>query len=134
MKIAAKVVNSLNTHQVQLETNGNINEINIPGRSSGFGSSANGGELLFLSLATCFCNDIYREAAKMNITVTKVEVEASGEFAAEGEPGYNINYKVKLEGDAPQSKLDELIAHTDKVAEIHNTLRQGVSVTLNPSK
>nr|WP_299384232.1 OsmC family protein [Allomuricauda sp.] len=130
MKIAAKITNSKDSHQIQLETNGSTKEISIPSRSSGYGSSANGGELLFLSLATCFCNDIYREAAKMDIQISKVEVEVSGEFGAEGEPGYNLNYKVKLEGDAPSEKLDELIRHTDKVAEIHNTLRQGVSVTL----
>ncbi|TMU57135.1 OsmC family protein [Flagellimonas algicola] len=130
MKISAKVSNSLNHHEVWLDTNGTVSQLNIPSRPTGFGSSANGGELLFLSLATCFCNDLYREAAKKDITLSKVEVEASGEFTAEGEPGFNLTYEVAIEGDAPKSVLDTLIAHTDKVAEIHNTLRKGVSVTL----
>jgi uncharacterized OsmC-like protein len=94
------------------------------------GSSVNGGELLCLALATCFCNDIYREAKKKNISVTKVIVEASAEFSAAGEPGYNIQYKAKLEGDASDEELLELIRHTDKVAEIQNTLRSGVKVSL----
>jgi uncharacterized OsmC-like protein len=29
---------------------------------------------LFLALASCYCNDIYREAAKRNIKVERVEV------------------------------------------------------------
>ncbi|MEX0362959.1 MAG: hypothetical protein AB3N10_18435, partial [Allomuricauda sp.] len=77
MKISAKVSNSLNHHEVWLDTNGTTSQLNIPAKSTGFGSSANGGELLFLSLATCFCNDLYREAAKKDIKLSKVEVEAS---------------------------------------------------------
>ncbi len=65
----------------------------------------NGGELLLLSLATCFCNDIYREADKKGIIITRVSVEVSGEFAAEGQPGINISYSAKLEGDATDEVL-----------------------------
>jgi dienelactone hydrolase len=43
--------------------------------SSGLGSSANGGELLFLVLATCYCNDVYREAAKRGIRAESAEVQ-----------------------------------------------------------
>ncbi|MGE5248812.1 MAG: OsmC family peroxiredoxin, partial [Bacteroidota bacterium] len=62
MKISAQVINSKGRHQVNLRTNGDSHELTIPPRAGGFGSSANGGELLFLALATCYCNDIYREA------------------------------------------------------------------------
>jgi uncharacterized OsmC-like protein len=47
------------------------------------GSSANGGEPLFLALASCYCNDIYRETAKRNIEVERVEVNGEGDFDAE---------------------------------------------------
>jgi uncharacterized OsmC-like protein len=30
-----------------------------------------------LARATCFCNDVYREAAKMGIDVSQVDVECS---------------------------------------------------------
>ncbi len=50
-------------------------------KENGYGSSASGGELLFLALATCYCNDIYREAAKKNIKVESVEVDVEGDFA-----------------------------------------------------
>ena len=130
MKIVAKLENSLESNKVIIQTNEMIQELSIPGRTNGFGSSVNGGEFLMLSLATCFCNDIYREAKKKGINITNVLVEVSGEFAKVGDPGFNIMYSSKLKGDASDEELRKLVTHTDKVAEIQNTLRAGVSVTL----
>ena len=131
MKISAHVENSQNQHQVTLTTNGNSHSITIPPRPSGFGSSANGGELLFLALATCYCNDIYREAAKRNIQVEKVEVEVNGDFGAEGEPAKNVTYKAKVHAKGTEDEIRALMEHTDTVAEIQNTLRAGVQVKLS---
>ena len=68
MKIKAHIDNSAGEHHIALTTDDNVHSILIPPKPSGFGSSTNGGELLFLALATCYCNDIYREATKRNIT------------------------------------------------------------------
>ena len=130
MKILARLENTSESNDVTIQTNENIQKLAIPSKPNGFGSSINGGELLMLSLATCFCNDIYREAKIKGIKVSKVIVEVSGEFAAAGEPGFNITYSSKLEGNATDEELKKLVIHTDKVAEIQNTLRAGVSVTL----
>lgn len=130
MLMSATVKSSFNKHEVEVQTNGAAKTIHIATKSTGYGSSINGGELLLTALATCFCNDIYREAAKMNITVNGVDVEVTGEFGAEGEPGFNFQYKAKVMSDAPQSEIDDLIAHTDQVAEIQNTLRKGLNITL----
>ncbi len=130
MKISARVEHSKDNHQVVLQTNDNIHSIVIPPKPNGYGSSANGGELLFLALATCYCNDIYREAAKRDIKVERVEVEVNGEFGAEGEPGKNINYRVRIFADAPAEEVRELMKFTDTVAEIQNTLRVANTVTL----
>lgn len=43
-----------------MQTNDQPHAIWIPPKSVRFGSSAIGGELLFLALASCYCNDIYR--------------------------------------------------------------------------
>ena len=131
MKIQARVENSQNQHQVTLTTNGNSHSLTIPPRPSGFGSSANGGELLFLALATCYCNDIYREAAKRNIQVEKVEVEVSGDFGAEGEGAKNVTYKAKVHAKGTEEEIRALMEHTDTVAEIQNTLRAGTEVKLS---
>ena len=45
-------------------------------RAAAASSGVNRGELLFLALATCYCNDLYREAEKLGIDVREVNVEA----------------------------------------------------------
>jgi len=131
MKITAKVENSKDNHQVTLQTNDNVHSIVIPPKPTGYGSSANGGELLFLALATCYCNDLYREAAKRNIKVERVEVEAQGEFGAEGEAAKNVTYQAKVFAQASEEEIRELMTFTDTVAEIQNTLRVETSVVLS---
>ncbi len=130
MEVSATIKSSFNRHEVEVQTNGAAKQMHIAAKSTGYGSSINGGELLLLSLATCFCNDFYREAAKRNIAVYEVEVEVTGEFSAEGDPGFNFQYKAKVTSSAPQEEIDALIAYTDQVAEIHNTLRKKLNVKL----
>lgn len=130
MKISASVKNKLNQHSIIVQTNDSPKEIDISPKPSGFGSSVNGAELLLLALATCFCNDIYREASKRNLVISAVEVDCEGEFGADGETGKNFRYKVNVTSNALPSEIEELIKHTDKIAEIHNTLRKGIAVNL----
>ena len=131
MKISASVQNSFQSHEVVLETNGSRRALTIAPKDGGFGSSANGGELLFLALATCYCNDIYREAAKRNIEIERVEVTVEGEFGAAGEPAKNITYHARVTAaKASREEIESLIRDTDKVAEIQNTLRAGNEVKL----
>lgn len=130
MKISAVIKSEFDSHQTFVQTEDSRKEMQIPPKPSGFGSSVNGGELLMLALATCFCNDIYREAAKRNMNVSGVEVEVSGEFWAEGEEGKNFTYKAYVISDSSSAEIEDLINHTDKVAEIHNTLRKGLDITL----
>ena len=131
MKISARVRNGAGQHHVTVQTNDNAHSLVIPPKASGFGSSANGGELLFLALATCYCNDIYREAAKRSISVEQVEVEVSGDFGAEGEPARNVTYRAKVTAQASEADIRELMQQTDRVAEIQNTLRVTTPVTLS---
>jgi uncharacterized OsmC-like protein len=131
MRISALVENSKDNHQVTLQTNDNVHSVVIPPKSTGYGSSANGGELLFLALASCYCNDIYREAAKRNIKVERVEVDVEGDFGAEGEPATNVTYRAKVFSSASEEEILELMKFTDTVAEIQNTLRVANTVTLS---
>jgi len=130
MKISATITSKLNHIETIVQTNEAVKTLTISPKSSGYGSSINGGELLLLSLATCFCNDIYREASKRNIIISDVEVIVTGEFGAEGEPGSNFQYKANVISDATSAEIKALIEHTDKVAEIHNTLRKGITITI----
>jgi hypothetical protein len=53
-----------------------------------------------LALATCYCNESYRESARLGIP------------------------------SAPPEAIATLLRETDAVAEVHNTLRAGVDVSL----
>ena len=130
MKIVAHLDNSLDAHRVTVETEGTAKELSIPEKEGDRGSAVNGGELLCLALATCYCNDIYREAAKRGIEVRRVEVQVEAEFGVEGEPARRITYSAKLESDAGEDEIRDLIRFTDTVAEIQNTLRRAVNVSL----
>ena len=130
MKITAKLSNSYNRHKVTVKSGDVEKSLPIAGKAEAYGSSVNGGELLLTALATCFCNDIYREAEKKGIAVTSVEVEVSGEFNKVGESGTNFIYSAKVDGNASKEELTALIRYTDSVSEIQNTLRKGVAVIL----
>jgi uncharacterized OsmC-like protein len=130
MKISARIENSKDNHQVTLQTNDHIHSIAIPPKPTGYGSSANGGELLFLALASCYCNDIYREAAKRNIKVERVEVHVQGDFGAEGEHAKNVTYRAKVFAQANEEEIRDLMKFTDTVAEIQNSLRIETPIVL----
>jgi uncharacterized OsmC-like protein len=130
MKIVARLSNTSSGHMVEVETEGRKQSIAIAPKSGGRGSSINGGELLFAALATCFCNDLYREAAKRGIDVEDVKVEVTGTFGNPGEPARDISYRVQVHADAPKATIDDLIRATDSVTEIQNTVRGGCDVRL----
>ena len=66
----------------------------------------------------------------MNIEL--VDVTVWGEFGAEGEPASHIEYEANLQSpDRSKQELEELIKYIDKIAEVHNTLRKGIKVSLN---
>jgi organic hydroperoxide reductase OsmC/OhrA len=130
MRITARLSNTASEHRVEVETDGRKQTIAINPKSLRRGSSINGGELLFAALATCFCNDVHREASKRSIVVEDVAVEVMGTFGKPGEPARDITYRVQARADAPQAALDELVRATDAVTEIQNTLRAGCAVRL----
>jgi organic hydroperoxide reductase OsmC/OhrA len=131
MLISATIKNGYHQNDITVATDHKKKKITIPGKLEGQGSSINGGELLFLSIATCFCNDTYREAAKRKMDISSVEVTVSGNFGKEGEPASNIVYEVEVQAPGcTEQQIKELVRHVDKVAEIHNTLRKGVGVML----
>ena len=85
-----------------------------------------------LALATCYCNDLFREAARLGIAIDSVEVEASAEFPSVGLAAKDIRYCAKIQSLASTAEIDRLLRETDGVAEVHNTIRTGVPVELLP--
>ena len=130
MKVSAAVTNAGATHEVTVSTAGEVRSLAIPVKPAGGGSDVNGGEFLMLALATCYCNDLYREAARLEIEVQAVQVEASAEFNGRGLAATNVTYRAKIKSTEPQERLSLLLRETDAVAEIHNTVRAPIAVTL----
>ena len=132
MQIAACVKNAGPSHEVSVTTAGNTQRVAVPAKNSGHGSAVSGGEFLMLALATCFCNDIYREAARLKIQVDAVEVEAEGDFDGVGLAATNIRYRAHIASPATEDQVATLLRETDAVAEVHNTVRSGASILLVP--
>jgi len=133
MNITATIYNSGLQNNITVQTDGKQKTIAIPAKALGNGSSVNGGELLFLALATCTCNDLYREASKRNIELDSVFVTVTGKFGQEGEPASHISYTVVVHSPHNKEEIDALISYVDNIAEIHNTVRKGLPVTLSNS-
>jgi uncharacterized OsmC-like protein len=132
MQISARLRNTASSHAVDVSTAGAARQLSISGRPGG-GSAVNGGEFLMLALATCYCNDLYREAARLQIELTEVEVQASAEFDGIGLAARDIRYRARLVSPASPEQIEQLLAETDAVAEVHNTLRAGAAVVRLPS-
>jgi organic hydroperoxide reductase OsmC/OhrA len=131
MRITALVDNTPASHQVAVATDGASRPLAIPGKTNGGGSAVNGGEFLMLALATCYCNDLYREAGRLGIRLDGVQVEASADFPGIGLAATNIRYRATVQSPAPLEDIARLLADTDAVAEVHNTLRAGCAVQMD---
>jgi uncharacterized OsmC-like protein len=108
--------------------------VDRPVEGGGKGLGFNGGQLLYLAVAGCISNDLFREARASGIALTHVRVRVSGDFVGEPAVSNEIQYEVEIDGDAPEDRLRALAAHVDEIAEIPNTLRQGTHVRLAHAK
>lgn len=45
-----------------------------------------------------------------------------------------MTFAATVEAEASEGEILDLIAHTDRVAEVHNSLRLGASVTLSDAR
>ena len=129
MEISAHLRNGPDGHSLVVSTDGTPRPLVVSARASGQGSAVNGGELLMAALATCYCNDLYREAARLGVAVIGCEVRAHGRFDGVGLPATDVIYAARVDSPAPPDQVEALLAETDRLAEIHNTMRTGCAVT-----
>lgn len=127
MHISASVSNTKSSHEVAVQTDSARKTLTVPAKPLG-GSAVNGGEFLMLALATCYCNDLYREAEHLGIVLDAVHVEASAVFPGVGLAATHIRYHAKVYSSAPATVITDLLRQTDAVAEVHNTIRAGIPV------
>ena len=105
--------------------------IDRPREAGGGGLGFNGGELLHLAVAGCVSNDLFREADRLGIALTRVVVTAGGDYGGEPVASTGITYRVEVSGDGTDPDgLRELVHLVDRIAEIPNSLRRGTDVLL----
>jgi uncharacterized OsmC-like protein len=131
MKYTASMRNIDGELDVVMSRGDIASNLDMPTRHKGFGSSISGGEIMFLAIATCYCNDLYREGKKLGIQVDNVEVHVDGDFMAAGEPALNVNCKIMVTAQASEEEIHNLVEHTDKIAEIPMSIRNGTAITLS---
>jgi putative redox protein len=99
--------------------------VDRPAAAGGGGLGFNGGQLLYLSIAACWSNDLYREAATMGIELDGVEISVDGDFPARGAGSTAITVELTVRSSAPGERVRELIAEVERVAEIPRAIREG---------
>jgi organic hydroperoxide reductase OsmC/OhrA len=105
--------------------------VDRPTDAGGGGLGFNGGQLLHLAVAGCISNDLFREAARLNIELTRVVVKVDGGYDGVPAVSTGISYSVELAGRAADAELRSLVDHVDAIAEIPNSLRNGTVVRLD---
>lgn len=102
--------------------------IDRPEQAGGMDLGYSGGELLLLSIGACYCNDIFREAAKQGIAVKNVQITVEADWGGEPVRAQNVSFSAKVEAEASEEEIRALMERTDRVAEIPNSLRLGTPV------
>lgn len=96
--------------------------------AGGGGLGFNGGQLLYLSIAACWSNDLFREAATMGVDLDGVELTVDGDFPARGSGSTPITVDLVVRSGAPEDKVRELIAEVERVAEIPRAIRDATPI------
>lgn len=100
-------------------------------------------EFVLHALASCIAAGIATTAAARNIELTKIETVARGKMDVRGILGidpdvrngfHHIDVKVDVEGDAPQSDLDALIAASAKRSAVFDALANPTKLDVHPAR
>ena len=104
--------------------------VDRPADGGGRGVGFNGGQLLYLAIAGCVSNDLFREARADGIALERVRVVVDGDFQGDPPVSTDVTYTVEVAGDASTEALQRLVAKVDAIAEIPNSLRAATAVRL----
>lgn len=104
--------------------------IDRPEQAGGMGLGFTGGELLLLAIGGCYCNDIFREAAKLGMVIKSVQVDVQADWGGDPVRAQHVIFSPRIEAEASEADILALIEQTDRVAEIPNSLRLGTPVML----
>jgi uncharacterized OsmC-like protein len=101
---------------------------------------ANPVEYLLVGLAGCITTTLVYHAAAMGIKVSQVDAKLDGDIDIQGllgmsdkvRPGYKgIKIKLKVTGDAPREKLEELIRIAERRSPVADVVAHGTALEVS---
>jgi uncharacterized OsmC-like protein len=101
---------------------------------------ANPVEYLLVGLAGCITTTLVYHAAARGINITQVDARLEGDIDIQGllgmseevRPGYkSINIKLKVKGDAPREKLEEMVALAERLSPVADVVSHGTPVRVS---
>ena len=107
--------------------------VDRPTAAGGGGLGFNGGQLLYLAIAACWSNDLYREAATMGIQLDGVELTVDGDFPSRGSGSTPISVDLVVRSAEPEARVRELIAEVERIAEIPRAIRDATPIEVKAS-
>jgi uncharacterized OsmC-like protein len=101
-----------------------VDRVSETSLSLGFNSA----ELLCLAVGACYTNEVFLEAGRRGVHVRGVHVDVSAD--GEWPTAQHLTASMRIEADADEDTIADLVEHADRVAKIPNLLRLGTSVRL----
>ncbi|MGE3704049.1 MAG: OsmC family protein [Vicinamibacterales bacterium] len=87
-----------------------------------------GGQLLGMAVAACFANTIISEATARGVWLRGLDVGAEIEWVDDPPRTRHVTVHVRVEADASEPSVMELVEHADRVSRVSNAIRLGVPV------
>jgi len=94
------------------------------------GEGATYGELLCLAVAGGYADELLQEAERCGIRIDRLHISVEAEAENGGRKAGNLAISVRVETNADEHVIMDLIEHTDRVSEVLKSLRLGTSVRL----
>lgn len=101
---------------------------------------ANPVEYLLVGLAGCITTTLVYHTAARGVTITQVDARLDGDIDIQGllgmsdqvRPGYkSINIKLKVKGDAPKEKLEELVMLAERLSPVADVVSHGTPIKVS---
>jgi uncharacterized OsmC-like protein len=104
--------------------------IDRPEHEAGSGLGFSGGDLLLLALGASYANGLQREAAERGVVILGLRVVVDCDWGGDPPRARNVRVCARLEADASEDELMELLERAHERSEVKNSLALATDVEL----
>lgn len=83
-------------------------------------------QLIGLAVAGCYANTVLAEAAERGIWIRGLDVDAEVEWTDHPPRTRDVTVRVRIETDAGEPAVLELVEHADRVSRVGHSIRFGI--------